>query len=140
MRDPGAVVSGPHFAELILPHFIERLLIGHRIVLDRHLRRHASHGVDSAAMAGLDQQIDIGLEEMPLHRDQRAIRQHELGEIPELLDEAENVIPAAAVQSRRVIAKLIEDLVHLERGQNRFDQHRRADRAARNTAARLARN
>ena len=51
---------------------------------------------------------------------------------PELLDDAEDVVPAAGVQPGGVVAQLVQDLVHLERGQDRLDQHRRADRAARN--------
>src|SRR5262249_3412686 len=34
---------------------------------------------------------------------------------------------------RRVIAELVEDLVHLERSEDRFDEHGRADRAVRNS-------
>ena len=58
-----------------------------------------------------------------------AIRQDELGTVSEFLDEAEDVIPAAAVQPGRMIAQLVEDLVHLERGRDRFDQHRRPNRS-----------
>ena len=57
MRHPGAVVPGLHFAQLVLPDLFERLLIGLRIVLDRNLRGHAAHGVNAAAVAGLDQQV-----------------------------------------------------------------------------------
>src|SRR5215212_5083964 len=51
---------------------------------------------------------------------------------PEFLDEREDVIPASAVETRAVIAQLPENLVHLERGEDRFDEHRRADGAVRN--------
>ncbi len=60
-----------------------------------------------------------------------AVGQHEVRPVAEFLDEAENVIPAPAIQSRRVIAQFVENLVHLERGQDGFDQHGGADRAAR---------
>ena len=69
---------------------------------------------------------------MPLHGDQRAVRQHEVGPLAEFLDEAENVIPAAAVQAGRVLAQFVENFVHFERGENGLDQHGGADRAARN--------
>ena len=49
--------------------------------------------------------------------------------IPEFLDEAEDVIPAAAVQSGGMIAQLVENLVHLERRGDGFDQHGGANRA-----------
>src|SRR5579864_670607 len=51
--------------------------------------------------------------------------------IAESFDEAENVIPAAAIEPGRVIAQLIQDLVHFERGENRFNKHSGADGAAR---------
>ena len=60
-----------------------------------------------------------------------AIGQDELGPVAELLDHAEDVVPAAGVQPGRVLAQLVEDLVHLERGEDRLDQHRRLDRPAR---------
>ena len=41
----------------------------------------------------------------------------------ELLDRAEDVVPAAGVQPAGVLAQLVEDLVHLERRQDRLDQH-----------------
>ena len=69
MRHPGAVVPRSHFAQLVLAHFFERLFVGGGIVLDGNLRRHAAHGVNAAAVAGLDQQIHVGLQEMPVHRD-----------------------------------------------------------------------
>ena len=61
------------------------------------------------------------LQEVPLHRDLGAVGQHEVRTVAELLDEAENVIPAAAVQSGGMIAQFVENLVHLEsaRGSSR---------------------
>src|SRR5712672_1427914 len=49
-----------------------------------------------------------------------------------LLDEAENVVPAPAVQPRGMVAQFVKDLVHFERRQNRFDQDGGANRSARN--------
>ena len=49
----------------------------------------------------------------------------------ERLDEREDVVPAAAVEPGHVVAKLVDDLVHLEGGRQRLDQHRRLDRAVR---------
>src|SRR5262245_35943421 len=51
--------------------------------------------------------------------------------IAEAFDERENVIPATTVEARRVLAQLVENLVHLERGQDGLDQHRGANGAAR---------
>src|ERR1700730_2696152 len=58
--------------------------------------------------------------------------------IAEPFDEAENVIPAAAVEPGRVIAQLIQDLVHFERGENRFNEHSGADGAARHAQSILS--
>ena len=51
--------------------------------------------------------------------------------VAELLDGAEDVVPAAGVQPGRVLAQLVEDLLHLEGGEDGLDQHRGADGAAR---------
>ena len=129
MRHPGAVVAGPHFAQLVLADFVERPLVGFGIVLDGDLRRHAAHGMNSAPVAGLDQQLHVRAQEMPVHGDLGAVRQHEIGPVPELLDEAEDVVPAAAVQAGGMLAQLLENLVHLEGGKDGLDQHGGANRA-----------
>jgi hypothetical protein len=49
----------------------------------------------------------------------------------ELLDDAENVIPAACIEAGGVIAQLVQDLIHLEGGQDGLDQNRGLDRAVR---------
>jgi hypothetical protein len=51
--------------------------------------------------------------------------------VPELLDDAEDVVPAAGVEAGRVVAQLVEDLLHLEGGEDRLDEDRRLDRARR---------
>ena len=57
-------MTGLHFAQFVLPHFFQRGFIGGRVVLDGDLRCHAAHGVDAAAMAGLDQQFHVRFQEM----------------------------------------------------------------------------
>src|SRR5687767_4957362 len=47
----------------------------------------------------------------------------------ELLDIGEDIVPPAAVEAGGVLAKLVEDLVHLERGEYRLDQDRSLDGA-----------
>ena len=103
--------------------------VGLGVVLDRDLRGHASHRVGAAAVAGLDRKLRVRPHEMRGHRHQRPVGQHELGPVAELLDEAEDVIPAPAVEADDVVAQLVEDLVHLEGRQDRLDQHRGLDRA-----------
>src|SRR5216683_1041110 len=67
------------------------------------------------------------------HGNFRAIRQNEVGAIAEFLDEAENVIPASAVEPGGVLAQFVQDFVNLKRRKNRFDQHRGANGPARNS-------
>jgi hypothetical protein len=38
--------------------------------------------------------------------------------VNELLDGGEDVVPTAAVEASAVVAELVEDLIHFERGQN----------------------
>ena len=61
-----------------------------------------------------------------------AVGQQEVRSAVELLDDAEDVVPAAGVQPGRVVAQLVQDLVHLEGRQDGLEQHRGLDRAARN--------
>ncbi|CAM3894148.1 hypothetical protein ALPO108162_11550 [Alicyclobacillus pomorum] len=43
--------------------------------------------------------------------------------VPKLLDVAENVVPASAVQTRSVISQFIEDFVHFKRREDGLNQH-----------------
>ena len=51
--------------------------------------------------------------------------------IAEVLDDAEQVVPPTGIEPARVVAQLVQDFVHLERGRDGFDQHRGADGAVR---------
>ena len=99
------------------------------VPLDGNLRRHAAHRVDTTPVTSLDQQLDIGLEEMPVHGDGGAVGKRQVLAITELLDEAEDVIPPAAVQSGRVVLQLKENLIHFKGRGQRLDEHRGANRA-----------
>ena len=81
-------------------------------------------------MAGLHELRGVGAHERDGHADLRPIWKDQVSVIPEFLDEAEDVIPAAGVQPGGVVAQLVEDFLHLEGGENRLDQHGRADAAA----------
>src|ERR1700674_1405957 len=106
MRDPGSVVAGADFAQFILPNFFYGLLVSYWIILNGHLRRHPTHGMDSASVADLDQQLDVSIQESPVHRNLCAIGKNEPRMIAKFLDEAEDVIPAPAVESGGVVAQL----------------------------------
>jgi hypothetical protein len=96
---------------------------------------HPAHRVRPAAVARLDEEEAVIAQECLLHRHEPAVGQHEGGIGAQLLDEAEDVVPAPAVEARGVLAQLPQDLVHLERGEDSLDQHRRADRPARRPSA-----
>ena len=52
---------------------------------------------------------------------------HEVSARAEALDHREDVVPAAGIEGRDVVAQLVEDGVHLEGGGDRLDQHRGLD-------------
>ena len=83
-------------------------------------------------MTGLDAKQRIRTHEVRRHRDQRAIGEQEVALVPELFDAGKNVIPAAAIQPGGMLAQFVKNFVHLERGRNRLDEHRRANRSLRN--------
>ena len=131
MRDPRAVVAVAHFAQLVGADLVERSLVRRRVVLDRNLRRHAAHRVRAAPVTGLDRELRVRAHARLLHRHLRAIGEHGARIVRLVLDEAEDVVPAAAVESDDAVAQLVQNLVHLERGGDRLDQHRDLDGAVR---------
>lgn len=129
--DPGAVVAGAHLAQLVGAHAVHGRVVGGLVVLDGNLRRHAAHGVHAALVARLDEQLDVGVHEGHRHGDAAAVGQDEARVLAELFDDGKDVIPAAAVEPGAVVAQLVDDLVHLEGGEDGLDEHSAADGAAR---------
>ena len=140
MRDPGAVVSVGGFAFLVGADASEGALVSLGVGLDGDERRHAAHGGDVAAVAGLDAELAVSQHEGRGHGDLRAVGEEHRFVSRELFDEAEDVVPAAAVEACRVVAEFVEDLVHLEGGEDRFDQDGGADAALRDVEERLGAN
>src|SRR5437762_8696482 len=68
---------------------------------------------------------------MRRHRDLGTICQDEIGLVSKLFDARKNVIPTAAIETSRVVAQFVKNLIHLERRWDRFDQDRRANRPLR---------
>ena len=134
MCDPGAVEAVAGLAQLVVPHARERRLVHLGIAPRRDERRHAADRVRLVPVARPDEQLGVRPHERHRHRHLRAVGQHG----PELLDRAEDVVPPARVERAAVVAQLVEDRLHLERRRDRLDQHRAADRAARD-AERLLR-
>ena len=129
MRHPGAVEALIRLALLVFPDASERLLVDCGVAA-RDERRHAADGVCAAAMAGAHELLGVGVHERHGHRHSDAVGQHERRIVAELLDGAEDVVPAPGVEPGRVLAQCEQDLLHLERGRDRLDQDRRPDGAA----------
>lgn len=108
--DPGAVVAGQGLAQLVRLDVGHGLGVGVLVVLDRYQGRHAAHGVDAAAVAGADEQPDVGVHERHRHVDVDAVRQDEFRVVLEHLDEGEDVVPPTAVETTDVILELVDDL------------------------------
>lgn len=131
-------MASAHLTQLIRPHPFHGLVIRLLVVLDGDLRRHTTHSMDTTLVTRLDEQLDIGIHERHRHGDRAAIRQHKVAVLAELLDGAEDIIPAAAVETRAVVTQLIDDLVHLKGSQDGLDQDGAADGAPRHADIVLA--
>jgi len=66
--------------------------------------------VDAAAVAGLDEEFDVGFHEWHCHGNSAAIWEYEVGVLSEAFDHAEHVVPPAAVETGTVFAELVDDL------------------------------
>ena len=128
MCDPGAVEALRGLAVLVLAHLLERDRVHLRVAARGDEGGHPAHRVRAAAVARLDEELAVRAHERHRHRHRGPVGQHELGPVPELLDHAEDVVPAAGVEAGGVLAQLVEDLVHLEGGEDRLDQDGRLDR------------
>ncbi len=131
MRDPRAVRAVARLALLILAHAGQGVLGDVRQAAIRNEGAHAADGVRPATMAGAHQQLLVGAHEGDRHRHLRAIGKDHVGPGVELLDQAEDVVPASRVEARGVLPQLPEDLLHLERGEDRLDQDGGPDAAPR---------
>ena len=108
MRNPCAVVAIAGLALLVGADLGESFLVGYGIGLDGDICGHAAHGVDVAVVAGLDGQLGIAAHEVRGHGDLAAIGKDGVRVAGKFLDEAEDVIPAAAVEAGGVLAQLVE--------------------------------
>ncbi len=120
----------PAFALLVVAHLGQRPGgdLGVAAVGDE--RGHAADGVGAALVARLHQQLGVGPHERARHRHVARSGRTNWRVVPELLDDREDVVPPAGVEPGGVLAQLVEDLVHLERGEDRLDEHGGPDRAA----------
>src|SRR3954454_7275822 len=130
VRHPGAVEARGGLALLVGRHRLDRALVGLGVLARGDQRGHAAHGMRAAPVARLDQQLAVGLHEGHGHLHVVAVGQDELRPLAEGLDGREDVVPAPRVQRAGVRAQLVEDLLHLEGGGQRLDEHGRLDGAA----------
>ena len=131
VRDPGPVEPVLGLAPLVLTDARERDLVHLGIAPARDERRHSADRMRATSVARADEKLRVRAHERHRHRHLRAIGQHELVALAELLDDREDVVPASGVEPGRVLAELVEDLVHLERREDRLDEDGRLDRPAR---------
>lgn len=64
----------------------------------------------SAPVAGLDQELDVGIHEGDGHGHRTAVWENEARVLAEALDHAENVVPAATIEACGVVAQLVDNL------------------------------
>ena len=67
----------------------------------------------ASPVAGLDEKFYIGVHERDGHGHGITVGKNEVGILAETLDGVEDVVPSTAVEARRVIAELIDDLYHV---------------------------
>lgn len=127
--DPGTVVAGADLAELVGADTLHGLVVGGGVVLDGDLSSHATHGVHTTLVAGLDEELDVGVHEGDGHGDGGSVGEDKVGVVAELLDDAEDVVPSAAVETGAVVAELVDDLVHLKGSKDGLDQDGTTDDA-----------
>lgn len=120
-------MTRPNFAQLIRIYTLHSLLVGLWVILDRNLCRHSTHCVHAPAVASLDQQLNIRLHKGHGHCNSAPIRQDELRVVPELFNDAEDVIPAPTVETRAVLTELVDYLIHFKHRQDGLNQHSTTD-------------
>ncbi len=132
VRHPRSVEALAGLALLVVTHLREGDLVDLGIASARDERRHPTDRERAALVAGRDEQLGVRIHQRRGHGHGRAVGQDEgVTGVAEVLDDAEQVVPAAGVEAGGVIAQLVQDLVHLERRGDRLDQHRRPHRAVR---------
>jgi hypothetical protein len=129
MGNPGPVMAVLGLALLILSYFVVGELSPFGVIAAWDLGRHPPHRVRAALVASLDGKQRVSAHERYRHRHRVAVRKQHVV-FAELLDVGEDIVPPAAVEARGMLAKLVEDLVHLERGEDRLDQDRSLDGAS----------
>lgn len=82
-------------------------------------------------MARLDEEFDVGVHEWDGHCNGATVGKYKVAVLPESFDNAENVVPTAAVETGAVLTELVDDLVHFKGSEDGLDQDSASDGAAR---------
>src|SRR5438093_8192328 len=122
MGHPRPLKAVVRLPKLVLPHLRQRDLVRRGILACRDERGHAADSVGPPTMARPHEQVRICPHEGYCQRHLGPIGQDELLPIPELLDDAEDVVPPARVEARGVVPEFVQDLLHLEGRRNRLDE------------------
>ena len=129
---PRAVEAGAGLARLVLAHLGEGALVDLGVAPARDEGRHPADREGAASVAGPHEEVAVGGHHRRRHGHRVAVGEGEGGSrVAEVLDDAEQVVPAAGVEPGRVVAQLVEDLVHLEGRGDGLDQDGRPHRAVR---------
>jgi len=128
---PRAIMTCLDLTELVIGDLGDGGIIGLWVILDRDLCGHSTHGVNTPAMTGLDQELNVRVHEGHRHGHISPVRQHKLRIVPQSLDGGEDVVPATTVEAGSVLSQLIQELIHLKGRRKGLNQARGADGATR---------
>ena len=88
---------------------------------------HATHGVNTATVAGADEEVGVAPHEVLSHPHLHPVGEEAVRVALEGLDIAEDVVPSSTVQPNGVVPQLMEDLIHLKHRRKSLDQDRSPD-------------
>ena len=124
MRDPCAVEAVGGLALFVFSDPDKSALVELAIPPVGDICRHSANRVRAAMMTGPYHPVRVSAHERHGHRDLSTVGENTVGTIPELLDDAEDVIPTTGVEPGGATAEFEENLIHLKRSQNGLDEHR----------------
>jgi hypothetical protein len=83
--------------------------------------------VNTTLVAGLNEKLNIRGHERNGHSDVVTLGKNKFRVVSQLLDKREDVVPSTTVKTRRVLTKLVDDLVHLENTENGLNENGTTD-------------
>src|SRR5688572_19581863 len=122
MSHPRAVEALTALAIFVFPDFRKRALRYFGVLAIRNECGHTADCMCASLVTNAYQALRVRAHERNRHGHMCAIRQHEGAVMREFLDDAEDVVPAPRIEAGRMIAQLVQDLLHLECGENCLDE------------------